>query len=627
MTLVSVSLEERTGRVETQLLELEHRRTIRKLFFPFHLKIIEAAARASVHAALPLIDRDSSDESAYESQDGKDSAQDEALPSPVGMPEEHLGYIDTLFQLFDTNQDGYWDMTETNRWMSVMAGQNFYLQDWELTCESAQCDPMKGLDHEAVRQWYRTSDRVEQHFYTILDANGEPDARHAELTEGDLHRLDTMLEVIFREFDPQDAGVWSASCGEAWLEALGWYDTWEECCEAVQAEDLTLEKKHVAMLYGANEYLLSRHYATLAKQRHEDNTFNAEDDEDEEGYCVGGYHRVDLGDVYNGRYEVIRKLGWGNFSTVWLAKDQKDGPPVALKIGKGATLFREMSEQEVDVLQRANAHINKLECDLLRACSRRLVRMIDFFSIEGPNGRHPTMALEAVGPDILKLLTAHDFAGVAPCIVKTLIKHMLEGLAFLHDMGLAHADIKPENVLIQTIKKDGTCDQEYVQKLLAGTLERPEGMSLEEFMGMHYSCKVSDFGSSKWVAEDKTVHQMQTLEYRAPEVVLGYSPDVGIDVWSVACTCYELLTGCFLFNPKACEGPLPQDAQHVALFMETVGPIPDAMVFGGGLHCHNYFDEYGRFVHGKVQAVDLEDSIVSKYGTPTEQVSIQLSPT
>lgn len=42
-----------------------------------------------------------------------------------------------------------------------------------------------------------------------------------------------------------------------------------------------------------------------------------------EDYHPGGYHPVVLGDVFNGQYKVLRKLGEGSYSTVWLARDLK----------------------------------------------------------------------------------------------------------------------------------------------------------------------------------------------------------------------------------------------------------------------------------------------------------------
>ena len=49
-----------------------------------------------------------------------------------------------------------------------------------------------------------------------------------------------------------------------------------------------------------------------------------EDEEDWEDYVKGGYHPVKIGDEFSdGRYTVVRKLGWGHFSTVWLARDNK----------------------------------------------------------------------------------------------------------------------------------------------------------------------------------------------------------------------------------------------------------------------------------------------------------------
>lgn len=46
-----------------------------------------------------------------------------------------------------------------------------------------------------------------------------------------------------------------------------------------------------------------------------------EEQEDASQYCRGGYHPVVIGDVFDQRYRVVRKLGWGHFSTVWLCRD------------------------------------------------------------------------------------------------------------------------------------------------------------------------------------------------------------------------------------------------------------------------------------------------------------------
>lgn len=41
-------------------------------------------------------------------------------------------------------------------------------------------------------------------------------------------------------------------------------------------------------------------------------------------YSQGGLHPVSLGDTFkDGRYKIVHKLGWGGFSTVWLARDRE----------------------------------------------------------------------------------------------------------------------------------------------------------------------------------------------------------------------------------------------------------------------------------------------------------------
>ena len=60
--------------------------------------------------------------------------------------------------------------------------------------------------------------------------------------------------------------------------------------------------------------------APLARRRFH---FAGPDVENPDRYRPGGYHPVHLGDVYDGRYKVIHKLGFGTYSTVWLARDIK----------------------------------------------------------------------------------------------------------------------------------------------------------------------------------------------------------------------------------------------------------------------------------------------------------------
>eukprot|EP00755_Sulcionema_specki_P005178 Sspe_Gene.4778::Locus_1572_Transcript_1_1_Confidence_1.000_Length_1447::g.4778::m.4778/K08832/SRPK3, STK23; serine/threonine-protein kinase SRPK3 len=405
-------------------------------------------------------------------------------------------------------------------------------------------------------------DHMPGHHSYHMDPTGTPSS------EDDLNITDeerSMMYNIFDMFDKNGDRVWDhEELNEFYFKTRGDFasiEEWAELCDAVGAHpDQGLDIQHVLFLF-AHDEVFRRDCQQLFKRPEPGSTFDAGDDEDEALYCEGGYHRVNIGDVIHNKYTVKRKLGWGNFSTVWLAVDH-DERPVALKISRGAEEFRYQSEHEETVLRRSNEFYEQCQDDLKHFASR-VVRMIDVFDIHGPHGTHRTMALEAVGPDLLKILTAHDFTGIKPAIVKTLTRGILEALAFVHEMELAHADLKPENILLQTLDAKGNEDPEHTQRLLQGKFEVPPGVSLAEHMNDLYQCKVSDFGSSKWVMEDQSVHLMQTLEYRAPEVVFGFSPDVSIDIWSVACIVFELLTGYFLFNPKAYQGPLEQDEYHV----------------------------------------------------------------
>ena len=198
--------------------------------------------------------------------------------------------------------------------------------------------------------------------------------------------------------------------------------------------------------------------------------YTESDSEGEESYKIGGYHPVRIGEMYKNRYKIVCKLGWGHFSTVWLAHDL-DGTKltgrlcyVALKIQKSASHYTEAAYDEIDLLTKArNNRNNSLWKQARRSYAAShlcpdekrdpeytgVVSLCDYFETVGPNGVHVCMVFETMGPNVLTLIKKYDFKGVPMQIVKKLAADCLVGLDYLHRVcGIIHTDMKPENVLV-----------------------------------------------------------------------------------------------------------------------------------------------------------------------------------
>ncbi|ETV80189.1 CMGC/SRPK protein kinase, variant [Aphanomyces astaci] len=178
---------------------------------------------------------------------------------------------------------------------------------------------------------------------------------------------------------------------------------------------------------------------------HEDDASSSESEEEEEGsYKVGGYHRVNVGDVYNDRFTVLEKLGWGHFSTVWRCRDAETGQDVAMKVQKSASHYMEAARDEVDLLECVNEAATKSG-----GAYPRIVKLIASFEHVGPHGTHMCMVFEMLGDNLLTLIKRYDYKGIPIPLLKVMTKQMLEGMAFLHDQcKIIHTDLKPENVLL-----------------------------------------------------------------------------------------------------------------------------------------------------------------------------------
>jgi serine/threonine protein kinase len=184
------------------------------------------------------------------------------------------------------------------------------------------------------------------------------------------------------------------------------------------------------------------------------------DDEGADGYRKGGYHVVTVGEVYNGKYLVVAKLGWGHFSTVWLCQDVKNAHRfVAMKVQKSAPHYTEAAYDEIELLAEAAKRGGLHNWETTQRGPDRdifpcvpftgVVQLSDYFEHFGPNGKHVCMVFETMGPNLLALIKRYNFKGVPLEIVRKVSAHTLIGLDYLHRIcGIIHTDLKPENVLV-----------------------------------------------------------------------------------------------------------------------------------------------------------------------------------
>lgn len=156
-----------------------------------------------------------------------------------------------------------------------------------------------------------------------------------------------------------------------------------------------------------------------------------EDIERPERYHPGGYHPIVIGDCLSDRYDVVHKLGFGTYSTTWLAKDRKTKKYVAIKI---AVAGAHMKESEI-LGSLALSDLN----DEGHPGKALIPQVLDKFFLDGPNGRHRCLVTE------LGMMSLAEAKDVSYCrlfelpVAKAIIAQVIQAVAFLHHRGIVHA--------------------------------------------------------------------------------------------------------------------------------------------------------------------------------------------
>ncbi|KAG8670498.1 hypothetical protein FPOAC1_009919 [Fusarium poae] len=270
-------------------------------------------------------------------------------------------------------------------------------------------------------------------------------------------------------------------------------------------------------------------------------------------YEPGGYHPLQLGETLkNGRYKIIHKLGWGGFSTIWAARDQRDDCYVAVKI------------------KVADAKHNR-ELDILRALSclpkhhpgsSHINRMLDHFTLVGPNGSHDCLVLELVGPSVSDV-ASNDCKGrrLPAKLMKHVARQALLGIDFLSVNGIAHGDLHTRNIALVVPGLQSLSEEDFVARLgkpETGVVTRVDGGPLGkdvpaqmtqsasswglDDMPSRPSVKIIDFGEAFF--DNNAPTSLNTpISVRPPEVVFGDRLDRRVDFWGAGCLIFELITG------------------------------------------------------------------------------------
>ena len=216
-----------------------------------------------------------------------------------------------------------------------------------------------------------------------------------------------------------------------------------------------------------------------------------------------GVEHLAIGSVVADRYEVVRRIGVGGMSTVYLARHREMDRLCALKV-LHPRLSRDAEARDRFSREARNAS---------RIQHPNVATVFDFGST--PDGQ-VYLVMEYVEGRTLGALLA-ERQTLPARRVAGIVQQISAGLSAAHALGIVHRDLKPDNVMVS-----GT-DPELIKLVDFGIAKALEGPSAQD------------------VTSDGVV--VGTPEYMAPEQFAGDRVDHRSDIYSLGLVCYRMLTG------------------------------------------------------------------------------------
>ncbi|OAA68199.1 protein kinase [Niveomyces insectorum RCEF 264] len=308
------------------------------------------------------------------------------------------------------------------------------------------------------------------------------------------------------------------------------------------------------------------------------------------GYNAERFYPVQLGEVLGARYQVIAKLGFGTASTVWLGRDRETNDFVALKVCVAGD--DDAPGTELEVSRRIQA------TDADDHPGKGLLRVVrDHFALAGPHGTHQCLVFAPMGITYTALRSRFRDGALSKAVLQKSLLLVLLGLDFMHQAGVVHTDLSPNNILMG-VQDDAPFRQVEEAERAKPT---PRKVLADRSIYLSYALPathgvlaISDFGAARVGApgQKHTGHVMPAA-YRAPEAILGMEWDAKIDIWAVGIMIWDLFERGMLFHATK-DGRI-NDEQHLAEMVALMGPPPRAFLERSDA-CRQYWDAHGNWI-------------------------------
>ena len=198
-------------------------------------------------------------------------------------------------------------------------------------------------------------------------------------------------------------------------------------------------------------------------------------------------------------YEMKEVIGKGKFGVVNLGIHKKTGQQVAIKI---------LNKENIKTIE--DKELVRIEIEILKLCHHpNIVRLLDHLE----NNDYIYIVTEYIGGGTLGQYLKKKKFNFSERQATNIMSQIANGVKYLHQYGIAHRDLKPDNIMI-------TQQNDY------GVI------------------KIMDFGLSKILSpNERMVDGYGTLSYVAPEVLLRTPYNKEVDIWSMGVILFYMLSG------------------------------------------------------------------------------------